>query len=277
MALISFDLDGVLQRNPFHGRSPHGVFGHIKRELAPYMGLADPAEAAERALDLVLEEHQRRMHNGLLVDAHDWDGIVATIAGQIGYPGQINVTDLTVDYCEKPDLIHLYPGSLECLEAVRAEGHTLVAITNGFRCYQEPVLRKLGVLHLFIALITPEAVGAAKPQGEIFRAAERFGSPCIHIGDTLPHDVAGARRAGWKAIYVVQPGAPSATELPQALAALPPWERPAAGNGWLLSRLEIDRRWHGYPPAAPEECMPDAIAAHLSEIPETIKSLLSAR
>jgi putative hydrolase of the HAD superfamily len=273
VALVSFDLDGVLQRNPFHSGKPHGVFGHITRTLAPHVGLADPEAATAAALDMVFDEHHRRMHNGLLVDAHDWDGIIDTVIAKLNYPGAISVTNLVVEYCGKPDMIWLYSGAKECMEALKAAGHTLVTITNGFRCYQEPVLRTLGVLDLFTAMITPEAVGAAKPQPEIFRAAEAYGQPCIHIGDTLPHDVAGAKRAGWKAIYIVQPGAPGATELPPELAALPPWERPAKGAEWLRYRLDIDRKWHGFPPVTPEECVPDAVVTSLQEIPATIAAL----
>ncbi|HLN62076.1 MAG TPA: HAD family hydrolase [Symbiobacteriaceae bacterium] len=275
MALVSFDLDGVLQRNPFHGSKPHGVFGHIKRTLAAHVGLADPVAAADAALAMVFAEHQARLHNGRLVGAHDWDGIVATVISRLGYPGTISVTDLVVEYCGKPDMIFLYPGGRECLQALAGAGHTLVTITNGFRCYQEPVLRALGVLDLFSAMITPEAVGAAKPQPEIFRAAEAYGpGPCFHIGDTLPHDVAGAKRSGWKAIYIVQPLAPGYSEMPPELAALPPWERPARGAEWLRTRLEIDRQWHGFPPVTAEECVPDAVVTNLSEIPQTIAALL---
>ena len=215
------------------------------------------------------------MHAGQLVAAHDWDAIVAAVCTRLGYPGRFDIAALVTEYCENPDLIHLYAGGQECLEALGAAGHTLVATTNGFRSYQEPVIRKLGILDRFTALITPEAVGAAKPEAGIFRAAEAYGSPCIHIGDVLPHDVAGAKRAGWKAIYVVQPGAPGATELPAELAALSPWERPANGMAWLAFRLERDRRWHGHPPAELGECIPDAIVTSLLEIPPTVSALIA--
>lgn len=275
MALISFDLDGVLQKNPFRSDRPDGVFGHLRRELAPYVKQADDPE--REALRLVLQEHTDRMHAGLLVDAHDWDGIVATVSTRLGYPGRFDIAALVTEYCERPDLIHLYAGGRECMEALRAAGHTLVATTNGFRSYQEPVIRKLGIYELFTAMITPEAVGAAKPEPGIFRAAEAYsgGTTSIHIGDVLPHDVAGAKRSGWRAIYVVQPGAPGATELPAELAALPPWERPAAGMEWLAFRLERDRRWHGHPPAELHECIPDAVVTSLSEVPPAVAALIA--
>jgi FMN phosphatase YigB (HAD superfamily) len=275
VALVSFDLDGVLQRNPFLGRSPHGVFGHVRRVLGPYVtGQTDPEAAEFAALDMVMGEHQGRLQAGDMVAAHDWDDIVGTVAGRLGYTGRLSITDLVTEYCRKPGLIYLYPGAAETLDALRSAGHTLITITNGFRCYQEPVLRALGILDRFAAMVSPDSAGAGKPQTGIFRAAEAYGGlPRIHIGDVLPHDMAGARRAGWKAIYVVQPAAPSYTELPAAVAAVPPWQRPAVGLEWLRTRLTIDRRFHGHPPAELEECIPDAIVTHLQEIPETVAQI----
>lgn len=275
MALISFDLDGVLQRNPFYSNRPHGVFGHVQRELAPF--LPDEAEPEAAALAMVMQEHRARMASGLLVEAHDWDGIIDSVAQRLGYPGRLDIAALVTEYCERPGLVYPYPGAGECLEALRQEGHTLVSVTNGFRAYQEPVLRKIGLLDRFLAVITPDEAGAAKPQGEIFRTASAYATPgeaLIHVGDTLPHDVAGARRAGWLAIYIVQMGAPGATELPAELAALPPHLRPAAGQDWLAYRLERERRSHGHPPAELDECRPDAIVHRLDEVPEAVQALI---
>lgn len=274
MATISFDLDGVLQRNPFQGGRPDGVFAHIGRALGPYTGQAEPEAAAREALQLVLQEHRARIGAGALVAAHDWDSIVGAVAERLGCPTRLDIAALVTEYCERPGLIYLYPGAAECLEALREQGHRLISITNGFRSYQEPVLRKLGILAHFDAVLTPDAVGAAKPYAEIFRAGERFGGPFVHVGDALPHDIAGARRAGWRSVYVVQPGAPGATPLPEELTALAPLERPAAASAWLAYRLERERPWHPYPPATLAECTPDAIVAHLSDVPAAITGLL---
>lgn len=274
MTLVSFDLDGVLQRNPFHMGHPEGVFGHIQRELAPYVQDAESPEAALKApLALIIQEHRARLYSDRMVASLNWDDIVATVATRLDYPGRIDVAALVRQYCEVPSLVYAYPGARAAMEALHDAGHTMVAITNGFRCYQEPVLRKIGLLDLFTALITPDAAQAAKPDPAIFRAAEAYGGPGIHIGDTLPHDLAGAKRSGWKGILIVQPGAPGATELPAELAALAPWERPAQGEAWLLDRLERDRRWHGHPPAELAECWPDAIVTSLAEVPVTVERL----
>lgn len=272
MALISFDLDGVLQRNPFQGSRPDGVFGHLRREVAPYIRSDNPEADA---LKLIYQEHHDRMHSGQMVACFDWDDIVATVLTRLGASLKLDVAALVAQYAVNPELCYAYTGAAACLQALTDAGHTLVTTTNGYRCYQEPVLRQLGILHYFRAMISPEMAGAAKPETGIFRAAEAYsGETRIHIGDTLPHDVAGAKRAGWQAIYIVQPGAPGATELPADLAALPPQERPARGLEWLGGRLEIDRQLHGYPPAELPECTPDAIVTSLAEIPQAVAGLL---
>ena len=108
--------------------------------------------------------------------------------------------------------------------------------------------------------------------GLLVPAAERFGGPPrIHVGDVLPHDIAGAKRAGWLAIYVCQMGAPGATELPPELAALPPHRRPAAGMDWLAFRLERDRRCFAFfHPALPDEPLIFVEVALLGAIPRAI-------
>lgn len=273
MALISFDLDGVLQKNPFRLGRPDGVFAHIARELAPYVSEADPERAV---LGRIVAEHQRRLAEGDMVGAHDWDGIALAVAREVGYPGRIDVPGLVEHYCQVDGLISSYPGAAECLDALLARGHVLVSVTNGFRRYQEPVQRALGLLHRFTALVTPDAAGAGKPQPGIYRAAEGYGpGPYVHVGDVLPHDVAGAKAAGWQAVYVVQPGAPGYTEMPEALLRLPPWERPAAGRDWLEERLAIDRRWHTHPHCELDDCMPDAIVHSLLEVPAAVDHMVA--
>lgn len=274
MALVSFDLDGVLQRNPFHAGRPDGVFGHIQRELAPYLG-GDPEVAYREGLRLILAEHRARMQAGCLVAAYDWDDIVGVVATRFGHPGRIDVPALASHYVTIPGLAYLYPGARECLQALKDQGHTLVTITNGYRVYQEPILMQLGIRDYFAAMITPDAVGTIKPMPPIFRAAEEYGDGTrVHVGDTLPHDVAGPSRVGWKSIYIVQAGVSGFTELPPEARRLPPWGRPAAAMDWLRNRLERDREINSNPPVTFEECIPDAIVTDLGEVPETVAHLV---
>lgn len=282
MALISFDLDGVLQKNPFTASHPQGVFGRIKAALAPYVEAAGgSASQAERgdpatiALRRIFGEHQARLAAGQLVAAYDWDSIVNQVAVAFGYPYPIDVVKLTQEGCEVPGLIWSYPGAADCLQGLTVAGHTVVSITNGYKCYQEPVMRKLGLLPYLRAMYSPESTGAAKPEPGIYRAAAAdWGGPGIHIGDTLLQDVAGARTAGFRAIYICQIQAPDGEELPAHLAALAPWERPAQAAEWLGARRSQEMRFDRTPAASLADCTPHAIVARLDEVQATVDWLV---
>ena len=85
-------------------------------------------------------------------------------------------------------------------------------ISNGAWDHQWQKVRRLGLLRwipkerIFIS----GEVGAAKPEPEIFRAVEnRLGlgpeALCL-AGDSYPNDIFGAKRAGWKAIWLNRRG-----------------------------------------------------------------------
>lgn len=303
MALISFDLDGVLQKNPFAASHPQGVFGRLKAALAPYVqattgaegdGPADlagapqaasvgagafnapaTADPATIALRRIFGEHQARLASGQLVAAYDWDEIVNKVGAQLGFPERIEIVKMVEEGCEVPGLIWSYPGAAACLQGLTAAGHTIVSITNGYKSYQEPVMRKLGLFHYLQAMYSPESTGAAKPDPGIFRAAlAHWGGPAIHIGDTLLQDVAGARAAGFQAIYICQVQAPDGEELPTHLAALAPWERPAQAGEWLGARRVREMKHDHTPAASLADCTPHAIVARLDEVQATVDWLL---
>jgi putative hydrolase of the HAD superfamily len=275
LALISFDLDGVLQKNPFAAARPDGVFGRVKAALAPYVGLPNPEEAAAQALRQIFGRHRELLAQGQLVAAYDWDEIVNHVAAALGCPARFDIVRLVEEGCEVPGLIWSYPGAADCLQALTDGGHILVSTTNGYKAYQEPVLRKLGLLHYFREMISPEMAGAAKPQPAIFRvSAAKYPGPYIHVGDTLLQDVAGARAAGFAAIYICQVQAPDGEELPPEIAALAPWERPAVAEAWLAHRRAREMKFDTTPPAELQDCMPDAIVARLEEVPKTVAWIL---
>ena len=81
--LVTFDLDGVLMQNPFR----RGVFPHVVRALEPYASAiaaretgADPARLV---LQLIIDEARQRLLDGRMVEAYDWDDIVARVAADL--------------------------------------------------------------------------------------------------------------------------------------------------------------------------------------------------
>ena len=105
------------------------------------------------------------------------------------------------------------PDTIEkMLEFCREKEIKTGVISNGAWDHQWQKVRRLGLLRwipkerIFIS----GEVGAAKPEPEIFRAVEnRLGlgpeALCL-AGDSYPNDIFGAKRAGWKAIWLNRRG-----------------------------------------------------------------------
>lgn len=265
MALITFDLDGTLQQNPFRT----AVFPHVARALTPAYCERHPetaaAEAARLVTGLVRQEFRRRQEAKAWEAAYDWDDIIARIGEDLGYRGErLHLPSLVRHYCT-PEHIAALPGARDCLMALRAAGHTLRVATNGFAAYQEPVLEALGLLEFFDLIITPDRTGSAKPVPEFLLAAG--GPPALHVGDSLIHDVYGARLAGFASLWFwpklpagFNPAAPDAAGLAAALA-----DRFAEETAWVpTGNLTL------------AECRPDFSARELAQVPAIVAAWAAA-
>lgn len=123
--------------------------------------------------------------------------------------------------------VELFDDVLPGLDALRAAGYTLVALTNG-----NADLKAIGIGHYFAAVVRAADVGASKPQAEIFQAVLDRVDPVppqrvVHVGDDPRADVAGAQAAGMRAIWVNR----TRQAWPEGAAAAPaagaPYHRPA--------------------------------------------------
>jgi putative hydrolase of the HAD superfamily len=84
-------------------------------------------------------------------------------------------------------------------------GLRLGVITNGGTAFQRNTLRALGIERSFEAVLISESEGIKKPDPASFhRAVARLGvsaEESLFVGDHPSVDVAGARKAGLKAIW----------------------------------------------------------------------------
>ena len=100
--------------------------------------------------------------------------------------------------------VQFFPDVMPALQEL-SDHFRLVAVTNG-----NANLGKIGIDHLFHAVVTAVDAGAPKPQQAIFRlASERAGvSPgnILHIGDDPNTDVEGARNAGFRTAWMNRGG-----------------------------------------------------------------------
>jgi putative hydrolase of the HAD superfamily len=92
-----------------------------------------------------------------------------------------------------------YPDALAALPALRERGLRLVAVSN-WDVSLPAVLGEAGLADMLDGVLTSAAVGAPKPAGAIFQAALALAGVAperaVHVGDSLEHDVLGARAAG---------------------------------------------------------------------------------
>jgi HAD superfamily hydrolase (TIGR01662 family) len=122
----------------------------------------------------------------------------------------------------------LYDDASPTLAALHAAGYRIGLISNTHRCLD--AFQSHFALQPFItAAVSSFEHGYLKPHPSIFRAAlERVGT-CpeggVMVGDSLTHDIAGARRVGMAAVLLVRSGdAPETTDgvpVIRSLAELP--------------------------------------------------------
>jgi putative hydrolase of the HAD superfamily len=104
-----------------------------------------------------------------------------------------------------------YPEVPGALRALRRAGHRLVVVSN-WDVSLHDALRATGLAPLVDGAISSAEAGAAKPDPRIFaRALALAGDGAaagLHAGDSLEHDVAGARAAGLRPVLVARAGRP---------------------------------------------------------------------
>jgi putative hydrolase of the HAD superfamily len=118
-----------------------------------------------------------------------------------------------------------YPEVPDVLARLR-EGGARLAVVSNWDVSLHDVLERTALRPLVDAVAISAELGVAKPDPAIFRAAlERLGAPAdgaLHVGDSLEHDVAGARAAGIDAVLVTRNGtqAPEGVRTVRSLAEL---------------------------------------------------------
>ena len=146
-----------------------------------------------------------------------------------------------------PEHIHSYPGVHETLARLKEAGHVLVALTNGFAKYQVPVLEGLGLMQYLSGIYTPRGYWLRKTRGRVLcGGSPRLRLPHVHVGDTVAHDVWGAKQSGAVTVWLYH-------NLLEEIAGLPLMER--TGHPKLLEViaevLARDLTADGYPDLTP--------------------------
>ena len=105
-----------------------------------------------------------------------------------------------------------FPSLLPMLSELKSEGYLLGIVTNGFSEFQSRSIDGLGIGSYLDAVLISDVEGVRKPQLEIFqRAMQQLDVQAAHsifVGDNPEADIAGAKRAGMKAIWKRHPYSP---------------------------------------------------------------------
>lgn len=250
--LLTFDLDGVVMKNPFST----GVFPEVTRRINEATGVP-----RQDIMKSIIEEARSRMGQGRMVAAYDWDEIVELVARSLGFTERIDVAALVRQFCT-PEHIYAYPEVYETLEHLSTTEDSLVVLTNGFRKYQLPVLEALSVARFFDEIYTPEVIGAAKPEPEFYlEPQKRYPGPHLHIGDTIIHDIWGANEVGVTSIWIYH-------DLPEAVANLPISKR--VGHELMEKLVEDgiarDLNAAAYPKVTVQSSMPHFVIKSFGEL-----------
>jgi len=114
---------------------------------------------------------------------------------------------------------------LETLGQLRARGLTLAIVSNIDDDYLLPMLENMKLAPLFDHWTSSQAAGSCKPHPRIFEhALAHTGAvreEVLFVGDSLFHDVQGARAAGIRSVLISEEGGLSHLDDPDAVQAQP--------------------------------------------------------
>ena len=104
------------------------------------------------------------------------------------------------------DYVNLYPGTLEALKKLRAQGYRLWLLSNAQRVFTEYELRHLGLGEQLDGIYISSDYRCRKPDVRFFNALleeqNLEKSKCLMIGNDLHTDIGGAKAAGLATLYM---------------------------------------------------------------------------
>ena len=96
-------------------------------------------------------------------------------------------------------------GAESLLRCLQTRKHPMAVVTNGSRSQRDKI-EALEASRYFEAVLISGEVGIAKPDPRIFRQAlSRLNAApgqSVFVGDSMEHDIAGARNAGMMTVYI---------------------------------------------------------------------------
>lgn len=184
----------------------------LRAELERSTGIAVGEEAAHGAFSAEIAFYLA--HH---LDGHDRPslerlrdrcaGVMARSLSDGGYPelAAASVRPLVRTAMLRSLRFGAYVDAAPALRELRRRGLRIVVASN-WDCSLPEVLEHVGLAPLLDRVVSSASVGAAKPNAAVLEAALAAAGcepqHAVHVGDSLEHDVEGARRAGVRPILL---------------------------------------------------------------------------
>ncbi len=189
-------------------------------------GLRLDEAAAERAFETEIAYYRAHHHEGRDAAA------LADLRGRCAAVLRQELPEAVVRGLARAQLAEAMLGSLRfsayadappALAALRARGLRLVVASN-WDASLPAVLADAGLAGALDGVLTSAAVGAPKPAPAIFAAALALAGvapeQAVHVGDSLAHDVVGARAAGVAPVLLRRGGARAGRDLAEGVPVI---------------------------------------------------------
>lgn len=196
---ITLDLDDTLwEITPVIRRAEARLRDWLAERYPRIVDMHQPEDVVELRARVVAE-FQERSHDLTFIRRM----VLARMGVAAGYADDFVDQAFDVFDTER-NTLELFPEVRPALESL-ASRYKLVAVTNG-----NARLERIGIDHLFHAVVSARSAGAAKPARPIFDAAVSAGGAAahetLHVGDHPEFDVDGARAAGLVAVWLNRNG-----------------------------------------------------------------------
>jgi putative hydrolase of the HAD superfamily len=191
VSAVCFDLDDTLIR---YDQAPDAVLAVAFRR-AGVGAFCSPEELWAVAADTPAADSDHQFLTYLFREAADRYG---------GPTESAETLARTYEAATDHTAVSFRPGAERALERAREHG-PVGLITNGGREVQRVKLRELGLTDAFDTLVYAGEQTPPKPAQEPFdralTALNADPTETLYVGNSLRHDVAGAKRAGWHAAW----------------------------------------------------------------------------
>lgn len=167
---------------------------------------------------------------------HPWHALMATLLAGAGVTDVAPLVDWLWSEQPRANLWRKpIPGMIELARELAGRGAKVAVLSNSEGRLAE-LLHEIGIADPFAVIVDSGRVGMDKPDRRIFEhtldALDARGACPVHVGDSWAADIAGARGAGWRAVWYGRGVRP--VDDPQIAAARDPVEARRALAAWGL-------------------------------------------